>query len=136
MNRQVRRLVAGAGTVVVIMAGTAAAASAADGVPSGPPPSSGVTCVSTTGATACFQAYGDLVWVKDTEANGEPVLGSIQAPLPNHWYRACYNDRGEAGGWVKCDFDVPEYAKGLLYAVNNPFIGNSNSTTIWTTDPI
>ncbi|MEU4602503.1 hypothetical protein AB0F43_05950 [Kribbella sp. NPDC023972] len=31
-----------------------------------------------------------------------------------------------------CDFDVPEYAKGVLWAVNNPFIGNSAGTTIWT----
>jgi hypothetical protein len=136
MNRQGRVLVAVPVAAVFIMAGTAGAASAADGVPSGPPPSSGVTCVSTTGAKACFQAYGDLVWVKDTKANGEPVVGTIQGQQPTHWYRACYNDRGEAGGWVKCDFDVPEYVEGKLYAVNNPFIGNSNSTTIWTSDPI
>ncbi|WP_084598719.1 hypothetical protein [Actinoplanes subtropicus] len=123
-------------TVALVVAGTASAASATTGSPSGAPPAAdnaNVWCVSTTGAKACFAAYGDYVWVKDTKANGESAAGTIQG---HNWARQCFNDRGAAGGWVKCDFDVPEYESGLLWAVNNPFIGSQASTAIYTSNPI
>jgi hypothetical protein len=31
-----------------------------------------------------------------------------------------------------CDFDVPEHNEGVLWAVNNPFIGSQASTKIYT----
>lgn len=136
MNRLARALIVAPATTVLILAGTTSGASAATGVPSGPPPAEGlgVWCVSTSGAKACFAAYGDIVWVKDTVANGDAAAGTIkEAPAPSSWGRECFNYRGKAGGWVKCDFDVPENSKGVLWAVNNPFIGNSSNTTIWTT---
>ena len=131
MNRLWRAVVAVPVAAVIISAGTATVASAADGKPSGAPPS-GIPCVSTTGAKACFDPNGDKVYVKDTKANGESVAGTIKAVLPNHWGRECFNSRGAAGGWVMCDFDVPENQKGELWAVNNPFIGSQAYTTIWT----
>ncbi|MFE3328514.1 hypothetical protein [Streptomyces sp. NPDC059176] len=91
--------------------------------------------MSTTGAKVCFAAYGDRVWVKDTKANGQSAAGTIKSVLPAHWGRECFNHRGKDGGWVMCDFDVPENQKGLLWAVNNPFIGSQAYTEIWTTDP-
>ncbi|GLW30479.1 hypothetical protein Areg01_34190 [Actinoplanes regularis] len=112
-------------TAALLLAGTASAASAS----SAPPAANGydVWCVSVTGAKACFAAYGDRVWVKDTKANGENAAGVIQGP---HWARRCINDKGAASGWVMCDFDVPEYQDGLLWAVNNPFIGSQGSVKI------
>ncbi|GAA1153485.1 hypothetical protein GCM10009630_59670 [Kribbella jejuensis] len=120
---------------LAMTAGTATAASAATGTPSGAPPS-GVTCVSVTGAKACYQSGSDKVWVKDTKANGQSAAGTIKS-LPSHtkWYRECFNTRGAAGGWVVCDFDVPNYQPGVLWAVNNPFIGAQASTSI-NTGPI
>ncbi|MFF5076059.1 hypothetical protein ACFY36_03340 [Actinoplanes sp. NPDC000266] len=125
-----------AAAVTLAVAGTATAASAATGVPSGAPPAAdnvNVWCVSTTGARACFAAYGDLVWVKDTKANGAPAAGKIQGP---GWARECVNSAGADGGWVRCNFDVPEYEEGLLWAANNPYVGNEASIEIYTSNPI
>ncbi|GAA3130296.1 hypothetical protein JOF29_007177 [Kribbella aluminosa] len=135
MNRLVRVLIGIPVAATLIAAGTASVASATNGVPSGPPPSGdNVWCVSVTGAKACFAAYGDRVWVKDTKANGHPVAATIQdQESSGSWYRECFNDRGEAGGWVMCDFDVPEFNAGLLWAVDEPWIGAQASTKINTT---
>ncbi|MET9121035.1 MULTISPECIES: hypothetical protein [unclassified Streptomyces] len=135
MNRLRGALTVIPAAALLIAAGTATAASAADATASGAPPS-GATCVSTSGAKACFVAYGDLVYVKDTKANGESVAGTIKSKLPAHWGRECFNDRGEAGGWVMCNFDVPEYQKGELWAVSNPFVGSQAYTDIWTSGTI
>lgn len=123
-------------TVALVLVGTGSAASAATGTPSGAPPAAdgvNVWCVSTSGAKACFAAYGDRVWVKDTAANGASVAGTIQGPS---WSRQCFDTSGADSGWVMCNFDVPEYDKGLLWAVNNPFVGSQSSTEIYTSNPI
>ncbi|WP_327324243.1 hypothetical protein OG735_18230 [Streptomyces sp. NBC_01210] len=133
MSRLGRALMVTPAAAVLVAAGTATVASAATGTPSGAPPS-GATCVSTTGAKACFAAYGDRVWVKDTKANGQSAAGTIKSKLPAHWGRECFNNRGKDGGWVMCNFDVPENQKGELWAVNNPFIGSQAYTEILTSD--
>ncbi|WP_344587287.1 hypothetical protein [Actinomadura vinacea] len=131
-----RALIVVPAMAAAITAGTVTAASAATGVPSGPPPSAsdpGVWCVSTSGAKACFAEYGDRVWVKDTKKNGASAAATIKDDSSSsNWYRECFNRRGADGGWVRCNFNVPEYNKGVLWAVNKPFVGNSASTTIWT----
>jgi len=129
-SRRMRALIVVPATVVLSLAGTVAAASAATDASSGsPPPANGysVWCVSVTGAKACFESYGDIVWVKDTKANGASAAGTIQGP---GWARQCINDNGADSGWLKCNFDVPEYDDGLLWAVNNPFVGAEASTKI------
>jgi hypothetical protein len=136
VKRLVRALIVVPATVVLILAGTSAVASAATGAPSGSPPAANnvdVWCVSVSGAKACFAAYGDYVWVKDTKANGASAAGTIQG---HGWYRQCFNRVGAAGGWVKCNFDVPEYEDGLLWAVNNPFVGSQASVDIYTSNTI
>jgi len=136
VGKVIRALVGIPAAVVLIAVGATTVASAAEGKPSGAPPEGelGVWCVSTTGAKACFKEYGDKVWVKDTKANGEDAAGTIyDTESSMDWYRACYNSRGADGGWVMCDFDVPENSSGLLWAVNNPFVGSQASTKIWTT---
>lgn len=135
MNRLVRALIGIPAAAVLSMAGTTVVASAATGVPSGPPPTgSGVWCVSVTGAKACFAEYGDRVWVDDTQANGDSAAATLQdQESSTTWYRECFNNRGADGGWVMCNFDLPEYQEGLLWAVNQPFIGAQASTKIWTT---
>ncbi|GAA1548486.1 hypothetical protein GCM10009804_01030 [Kribbella hippodromi] len=135
MKRVWRALVAVPLVAAGITVGVTTNASATTGKPSGAPPS-GVTCVSVTGAKACYQTGTDKVWVKDTKANGQSAAGTIKnAQGDPKWYRECFNTRGAAGGWVMCDFDVPNYRKGWLWAVNNPFIGAQDSTPI-NTGPI
>lgn len=136
MNKLTRALVAVPATTLLVMGLTTIEAFAADGNPSSAPPegSTGVWCVSTGGAKACFAAYGDRVWVKDTKANGAPAAGTIyDTESSTNWSRECFNRRGEDGGWVMCNFDVPEGNEGLLWAANNPFVGSQSSTKIWTT---
>ncbi|MFI5732154.1 hypothetical protein ACIA49_18665 [Kribbella sp. NPDC051587] len=136
MGRLMRSLVGVPAAVVLIGVGTTGVASATDGTPSGAPPEGaiGVWCVSTTGAKACFQAYGDKVWVKDTKANGDSAAGTISdTETSMSWHRECFNTRGADGGWVMCNFDVPENSEGLLWAANKPFVGSQSSTKIWTT---
>ena len=136
MRRRARAIIVVPATVALILAGTVAVASAATGVPSGSPPAANgvdVWCVSVTGAKACFQAYGDYVWVKDTKANGEGAAGTI---IGHDWNRQCFNNVGADGGWVKCNFDVPEYEDGELWAVNNPFVGSQAETDIYTSNTI
>ncbi|GGT70689.1 MULTISPECIES: hypothetical protein [Actinomadura] len=136
MNRLMRALMVVPATAVLITAGTAAVASAATGTPSGAPPAeddSSVWCVSTSGAKACFAEYGDRVWVKDTKANGASAAATLQDNESSaSWYRECFNDRGADGGWVMCNFDVPEYQNGYLWAVDNPFVGSQAYTKIYT----
>ncbi|MGC5311818.1 hypothetical protein [Micromonospora zamorensis] len=117
--------------MTLVLATTGSTASASGSPP--PADNANVWCVSTTGAKACFVAYGDHVWVKDTKANGASAAGTI---IGGNWNRRCMNDLGEAGGWVRCDFDVPEYQNAELWAVNNPFIGNQASMDIYTSNPI
>jgi hypothetical protein len=136
LKRRVRALIVVPATVVLTLAGTASVASAATGTPSGAPPAANgidVWCVSVTGAKACFAAYGDRVWVKDTKANGASAAGTITG---KNWHRECFNSRGADGGWVMCNFDVPEYQDGELWAVNNPFIGSQTYTDIYTSNII
>jgi hypothetical protein len=128
MRRLGRALIA-VPAAILITAGAATAAVASS--PSGAPPS-GADCVSTSGAKACFVADGDLVYVKDTKANGDSAGGTIKSRLPAKWGHECINGRGAAGGWVKCDFDVPEYQHADLWAVNKPFVGSQASTEIYT----
>ena len=98
--------------VVLLAAGMATPASAQENdraVASGAPPAS-AGCVSTTGVTACFAAGGDLIYVKDTVADGDGVQG--------HWqnytggtepYRTgvCLNGLGY-GHWGVCNKDFIE----------------------------
>jgi len=128
----------GALTAVVGVTGGAPAAGAVtapatqvNGSPSGAPPSN-ATCVSVPGAKACFADYGDLVYVEDTKANGQPVAGEIQAIAPHHWLGQCYDGRGQAAGWTMCDFDVPENQGGWLWVGNNPWVGDQARTSIGT----
>lgn len=77
------------------------------------------TCVSTTGAKACFHADGDVWWVKDTASNGYmaearwydlsyegPVNGSNNEFVYElHRYGACIEYQGV---WGKCGKDYKD----------------------------
>jgi len=136
VGKLVRALIGIPAAVVLVSVGSTTVASAATGTPSSAPNEDaiGVWCVSTTGAKACFGEYGDKVWVKDTKANGDSAAGTIyNTDSGSDWYRECFNTRGADGGWVMCNFDVPEGREGLLWAANKPFVGSQASTKIWTT---
>ncbi|MEU2427481.1 hypothetical protein ABZ619_41960 [Streptomyces sp. NPDC007851] len=70
-------------------------------------------CISITGGEACFQKYGDVMWVKDTLSDGYPANGDYENYLWNgsSWqlYRFgdCVNHL-TAGHWGYCNKDFYE----------------------------
>ena len=65
----------------------------------------GYYCNGTTGATACFDPDGDVIYVKDIKADGYSAV--------MRWYTdygrwgTCRNANG-AGTWAKCNKDFAE----------------------------
>jgi hypothetical protein len=74
---------------------------------------SGLSCEVMTGAEACYEANGDIFWVKDTKADGHSATASWYNHLWNgsQWvlYRegSCVNKLG-AGHWGTCNKDFYE----------------------------
>jgi hypothetical protein len=73
---------------------------------SGGGPSGDYACVSTAASKACFQPYGDKIWVKD-------LTGVDQASAVARWYTdygrwgTCRNALG-AGHWGVCNKNFAE----------------------------
>ncbi|EHK88656.1 hypothetical protein ACWGRK_08450 [Saccharomonospora azurea] len=84
--------------------GASAAAYEVDRVVKGTPPSSGVQCLSVTGAQACFENYGDKWWVKDTSSDGASAVVIWDNYRNGSLYRQgeCQNRMG-AGSWGVCN---------------------------------
>lgn len=77
-------------------------------------PPSGLPCKSTTGVTVCFEANGDILWVKDTVSDGYAAIASWENYLRDtsgNWqfYRhgECDN-KLSAGHWGYCNKDFYE----------------------------
>jgi hypothetical protein len=67
------------------------------------------------GANVCFQPYGDLLWVNDTQGDGNSAYiywENWQAGSDGLVYLVrygrCYNRLGSANGWAVCDKDFVE----------------------------
>ncbi|QFZ18541.1 hypothetical protein [Saccharothrix syringae] len=67
-------------------------------------PPSGLPCVSTTGATACFEANGDKWWVRDTAADSASAEAFWENYRGGSLYRTgvCRNSLGN-GKWGVCN---------------------------------
>ena len=72
-------------------------------VASGQPPST-LPCIPTTGALACYQAYGDRWYVQDTRADGASAEAFWQNYRGGSLYREgiCRNSLGN-GKWGVCN---------------------------------
>lgn len=116
IGRRATVLAAGSGIALAATFALAAPAQAAsyewNTASAGSPPS-GMTCVSMTGAKACFEKYGDKWWVEDTSADGHSATASWQNWLNTsdryYEYRtgSCVNKLG-AGHWGVCNKDYYE----------------------------
>lgn len=64
----------------------------------------GLSCVTVTGAQACFEAYGDKWWVKDTSSDGASAVVIWDNYRNGSLYRQgeCQNRMG-AGSWGVCN---------------------------------
>ncbi|MFD6230029.1 hypothetical protein ACFWFZ_24610 [Streptomyces sp. NPDC060232] len=65
-------------------------------------------CVETEGARVCFEHSGDIIWVKDTKADGLSAVGGGHTNYGR--YEGCRNKAGH-NKWVKCNFDFAEDKK-------------------------
>ncbi|MEV4755583.1 hypothetical protein AB0J86_10800 [Micromonospora sp. NPDC049559] len=89
------------------------------------------TYTSYTGARVCFQPYGDLVYVKDTNADGYAAVGEW---IGDGFSRtgSCVNKLGN-GNWGVCNKDFPEnqglYITGARYSSGNP-VDSGGSTWV------
>ncbi|MDI3419789.1 hypothetical protein [Streptomyces luteolus] len=103
-----------ASIAVMAMPGTAVAAVEGHEAtnPTASPPA-GVTCSIDGWVKACFEPYGDVMWVKDTKADGYPArvyfYGYDGADSANE-KQSCLNRHGADAGWTTCTLSsvIPE----------------------------
>lgn len=101
----------------LVMASPAAAFETDTAVSANPPLEIGnhesSVCKTMTGAAACFQKYGDVLWVEDTASNGASASVYWENYLWNgsswvFWRQGkCVNSLGNLH-WGKCDKDFYE----------------------------
>lgn len=116
IGRRAMVLSAGAGVALAATFALVTPAQAAsyewDTASAGSPPS-GTTCVSMTGAKACFEKNGDKWWVEDTKADGHSATASWTNYLDDgNGYRSyrtgsCVNKLG-SGEWGVCNKEYYE----------------------------
>ncbi|MDI3419788.1 hypothetical protein [Streptomyces luteolus] len=99
-----KRLAVIMGIAIMAAVTTSGTASAVSGPPSGAP------CSVGKGATACFEAYGDVIWIKDNVKDGKGVTAGwslASAPDDPRW---CTNTLGSDAGWASCGMasEIPE----------------------------
>jgi hypothetical protein len=79
------------------------------------------------GSLVCVRRYDDLVFVKDTEADGRGATGEVQRVDSDGFpKRYCFNGRG-TGLWIRCNFDWQENAP-VRYAVYGYEFDNPSNT--------
>lgn len=123
-------LAAGSGIGLAATFALAAPAQAAsyewDTATVGSPPS-GMTCVSMTGAKACFEKYGDKWWVEDTAGDYHSATASWQNYLWDgsnyRLYRqgSCVN-KEKAGTWAVCNKDYFEFDSVNTYGARGSIL--------------
>ncbi|MEU9289159.1 hypothetical protein AB0D57_31945 [Streptomyces sp. NPDC048275] len=115
-KRVLRPLVAGA-AVMAGLALTAGPASAADGWQStndvaGDPPSEVVCTSDMRIGRACFQPYGEWLWLKDSKTNGEPVAMEWKLFAGQDREGVAYWAGGSAAGWTNLNKSFPDTDDG------------------------
>jgi len=127
MSMTLRKVLALAGAMAAVLIGfTASPASAANYreyasiADSAPPSGSSCSQVYYGGGlagVACYQALGDVFWIRDTMADGHHVEGRGVVESVDRGF-SCYSYRGSGVGWEKCtgfaDL-IPEHDRLTLF---------------------
>jgi hypothetical protein len=102
------------GLLVLAMSNPAAADDDNTGVVGGSPGSDSTCIINIQGAKACFQPYGDVIWIKDTSFDGYSVYAKWTNQLRDSggsWHNnrsgKCSNP-GSSGDWASCNKDFYE----------------------------
>jgi hypothetical protein len=105
MNRRILT-VAGAMVTAVVLAATPALAteSVKQTAKDGSAPPSGAPCSVGKGVTVCFQKAGDVIWVRDEQADGHHAVGGwgFGDGETDVWDYECHDYLGPSAGWTRC----------------------------------
>lgn len=72
--------------------------------------------------SVCIVYYGDIVYVRDNDADGHSVIGQVDSEVGNPYTtRLCRNHYG-SGTWVRCDFNWDE--RGWKYVYGGEIINS------------
>ena len=91
-------------------------------------PPGGIPCSVGKGVTTCFQKSGDVIWVRDEQADGHHAVGGwgFGNGDSDVWDYECHDYLGKAAGWTKCSWadTIPESAtitfRGIEFEGNTP----------------
>lgn len=113
VKRIVRAAAAGAAATAGMVLLAAAPATAVDGwqrtTDVGGAPS-GSTCATSGYGQACFQSYGEWIWLRDSYTNGEPVaMEWSYYGADGERHGVAYWDGGTAAGWTNLNKSFAEY---------------------------
>jgi hypothetical protein len=68
------------------------------------------TCATTGYGQACFQGYGEWIWLRDLYTNGEPVaMQWYHEDADGHRSGHAYWDGGSGAGWTNLNKSFGEY---------------------------
>lgn len=129
MYRRIATVV-GALVAAVAMAATPAVAteSVKQTAKDGGAPPSGVPCSVGKGVTVCFEKAGDVIWVRDEQADGHHAVGGwgLGDGDTDIWDYECHDYAGSAAGWTSCSWadTIAESAtltfRGMEFNGDNP----------------
>ncbi|WP_123965725.1 hypothetical protein [Streptomyces sp. TLI_185] len=84
--------------------------------------------MSTPNTTACYQAAGDILYVKDLKADNQGVSNDWKLSNGSSRWGQCGSTLG-AGKWGYCDKDFPEGVKIQFGAYYNSVYYSKTVTT-------
>ncbi|MFC6019837.1 hypothetical protein ACFP2T_26985 [Plantactinospora solaniradicis] len=128
--------VAGAALALIIPSAASAAyyGSETDYALSSSGPTDGYECVEGTGVIACFRAYGDVFYVKDTKADGYSAVAEWHMLGFATRTGSCVNKLGE-GEWGICNKNLTEGRELVLTAArynSGNFVDYGSRETLYT----
>ncbi|MGW3123512.1 hypothetical protein ACWDBW_41490 [Streptomyces sp. NPDC001107] len=113
MYTRILTVVGAVATAVVLAAAPALATeSVKQTAKAGSAPPSGAPCSVGKGVTVCFQKAGDVIWVRDEQADGHHAVGGWGFGDGNTdvWDYECHDYLGSDAGWTYCSWSdtIPE----------------------------
>lgn len=109
-NRTKAALTCGGALAAAVMFASTASASTYEvniATQGSPDPNYTQVCVSSPNAEACFQPYGDYLFIKDTKADGTEAYNEWSLSKGSSRGGQCINRLG-APNWGYCHKDFPE----------------------------
>lgn len=80
------------------------------------------------GGEACFEPYGEWFWVRDVQADNDPVaiIWNYQSPIGTQRSGVIYHDYGKAAGWANLNKSFEENG-WMTFSVCNINLSNGDT---------